>query len=80
MVSWCQKHHSEFSYLKLNSIFTCPKASTCEKSPWVVKIWYNEASIDTENVINDFLVPGNVGLDTNIVLLGYSELKLCDKT
>ena len=42
-------------------------------------LWSKMVKCDTENVIYEFLLPDNVGIDTNIVLLGYLELKLCGK-
>ena len=55
-------------------------ACMCEKKALCDQLWYNKTSSDTEDVIYEFLVPENVGIDTNIVLLGYLELKLCGKT
>ena len=37
-------------------------------------------SSNTDDVIDEVLVPAKVGRDTYIVLLGYLELKLCRKT
>ena len=51
-----------------------------KKKPLCGQIWSNKTSSDTEDVIDEFLAPQNVGIDTNIVLLGHLEQKFYGKT
>ena len=53
-------------------------ASICEKRHCMINYGIIKPLM-TKDFIDEFLVPENVGIDTNIVLLGSLELKLGGK-